>query len=74
MNIIKTFDESYISYNYREVNCVADYFANMGFRLNSRKTWFKEDTLGVEVWSFLMHNQTHGRFEEIPTKFDDASD
>lgn len=73
MNIIKNFDESYISHNYREVNCVADYFANMGVILNSRKTWFKEDTLEVEVQSFLMLDRTHSRFEEIPTKFDDES-
>lgn len=73
MDIIKTFDESYISHNYREVNFVADYFANVGVRLDLRKTWFKEGTLEVEVRSFLMLDRTHGRFDGIPTKFDDES-
>lgn len=47
MNVIKTFEDSYISHNYREFNCVADYFSNRGVRLDTRKTWFREDTLEI---------------------------
>lgn len=70
-NIINTFKEFNISHNYREGNCVANYFAITEVRINTRKVWYNKDTMDFEVQSLLMHDQTHGRYKEIPTIFDD---
>lgn len=72
-NLINTFKEFYITHNYRERNSVANYFANIGVRINTRKVWFNEDTLNFKVRSLYMHDQTHDKYEEIPTMFYDES-